>query len=66
MTGSRTGQVKGTNMAVWLEWVETGKVFPLIRGLYMVIGRGHHADINLDTLTTSRRHCEVHWDGCRV
>ena len=66
MTGSSTGQAKGTNMAVWLEWVETGKIFPLVRGQSMVIGRGYHADIHLDMQDVSRRHCQVHWDGCRV
>jgi len=66
------GKTKGTNMAVWLEWVEKGKVFPLVRGQPVVIGRRHYADIDtyadLDTdmLVVSRRHCEVHWDGCRV
>jgi hypothetical protein len=53
-------------MAVFLEWVETGRVFPLARGRPVVIGRGRHAEIHLDIPTVSRWHCDVHWDGCRV
>ena len=53
-------------MAVWLEWVETGRVFPLPLGRPVVIGRGRHAEISLDNLSVSRQHCEAQWDGCRV
>ena len=53
-------------MAVWLEWVETGRVFPLPLGRPVVIGRGRHAEIGLDNLSVSRQHCEAQWDGCRV
>ena len=53
-------------MAVVLEWVETGQVFPLPLGRPAVIGRGHHAEISLDDLTVSRQHCQAQWDGCRV
>ena len=53
-------------MAVWLEWVETGRVFPLPLGRAVVIGRGRHAEIGLDNLSVGRRHCQAVWDGCRV
>jgi hypothetical protein len=53
-------------MAVVLEWVETGRVFPLPLGRPVVIGRGHHAEIGLDNRSVSRRHCQAYWDGCRV
>ena len=53
-------------MAVVLEWIETGQVFPLPLGRPAVIGRGHHAEISLDDLTVSRQHCQAQWDGCRV
>ena len=32
----------------------------------MVIGRSDRADIHVDNPHVSRRHCQVHWDGCRV
>ena len=53
-------------MAVWLEWVETGRVFPLPLGRPVVIGRGLRAAIRLDHLSLNRRHAEALWDGCRV
>jgi hypothetical protein len=53
-------------MAVALEWVETGQVFPLPLGRPVVIGRGLRAAIRLDHLSLNRRHAEALWDGCRV
>jgi hypothetical protein len=53
-------------MAVVLEWVETGQVFPLPLGRPVVIGRGPQAAIALHDYRVSRRHCEARWDGCRV
>jgi len=54
-------------MAVALEWVETGRVFPLPLGRPVVIGRSlSHADVRLDDMHLNRRHCEAQWDGCRV
>jgi hypothetical protein len=53
-------------MTVWLKWVGTEKVFPLVPGQSVVIGRGHYADIDTDNVHFSRRHLEVLWDGCRV
>jgi pSer/pThr/pTyr-binding forkhead associated (FHA) protein len=53
-------------MAVVLEWVETGQVFPLPLGRAVGIGRGPHAEICLAVIYLNRRHCEALWDGCRV
>jgi FHA domain len=53
-------------MAVWLECVETFQVFPLPLGRPVVIGRRHRGEIVLGDQHVSRRHCEAHWDGCRV
>src|SRR5689334_3272978 len=53
-------------MAVVLESVETGQVFPLPLGRPVVIGRGPQAAIALHDYRVSRRHCEARWDGCRV
>ena len=53
-------------MAVVLEWVETGQVFPLPLGRAVRIGRGPHAEICLAVIYLNRRHCEALWDGCRV
>ncbi len=54
-------------MAVGLEWVQTGQVFPLPLGRPVVIGRGHHnAEISLGDRSVSRVHCQAQWDGCRV
>jgi hypothetical protein len=53
-------------MAVALEWVETGQVFPLPLGRPVVIGRARYAEIGLDNPSVSRQHCEAQWDGCRV
>jgi hypothetical protein len=55
-----------TAMTLWLKYVEGGHVFPLVRDGSVVIGRSPDADIDLDNPSVSRRHCEVHWDGCRV
>jgi hypothetical protein len=53
-------------MAVVLEWVETGRVFPLPLGRPVRIGRRRKGEIVLEDQHVSRRHCEAHWDGCRV
>jgi hypothetical protein len=53
-------------MAVVLEWVETGQVFPLPLGRPVVIGRGPHAEIRLADVSLNRSHCEAQWDGCRA
>jgi hypothetical protein len=53
-------------MAVVLEWVETGRVFPLPLGRPVVIGRGVQADICVPVIYLNRRHCQSLWDGCRV
>ena len=53
-------------MAVVLEWVETGRVFPLPLGRPVRIGRWRKVEIVLEDHYVSRRHCEAHWDGCRV
>ena len=45
MTGGGTGQAKGTHMAVVLEWVETGRLFPLPLGRPAVIGRSRQAEV---------------------
>jgi len=61
-------------MAVWIEVVglhggyhlpKSGQRFPLVAGQSVVIGRGRHADIDLESLSVSRQHCKIHWDGCR-
>jgi hypothetical protein len=51
---------------LWLKNVERGNVYPLFRGQAVVIGRGRHADIDLDNPFVSRQHCEIDWNGCRV
>jgi hypothetical protein len=53
-------------MAVVLECVQTGQVFPLPLGRPVVIGRGPQAAIALHDYRVSRRHCEARWNGCRV
>jgi hypothetical protein len=53
-------------MAVVLEWVETGQVFPLPLGRPAVIGRSIQADICVPVIYLNRRHCQSLWDGCRV
>jgi hypothetical protein len=53
-------------MTLCLEHVETGRIHPLVPGRSLVIGRGSGADIDLESRFVSRRHCEIHWDGCRV
>jgi hypothetical protein len=58
-------------MAVVLEWVETGQVFPLPLGRPAVIGRSWQAEVVVgdrlvDERRISRRHCQALWDGCRV
>jgi predicted component of type VI protein secretion system len=53
-------------MAVVLEWVETGQVFPLPLGRPVVIGRGRRADFQVADIHVMRRHCKALWDGCRV
>jgi FHA domain len=54
-------------MAVVLEWVETGQVFPLPLARRVVIGRGqHYTDIRVADVHVNRLHCEAQWDGCRV
>ena len=53
-------------MAVVLEWVETGQVFPLPLGRPAVIGRRQKSEVYLPWRYVSRRHCEALWDGCRV
>jgi hypothetical protein len=53
-------------MAVGLEWVETGRVFPLPLGRPVRIGRGQQGEVVLPERVISRRHCEARWDGCRV
>jgi pSer/pThr/pTyr-binding forkhead associated (FHA) protein len=53
-------------MAVGLEWVGTGQLFPLPLGRPVEIGRGPHADIQVADIHVNRRHCEAQWDGCRV
>jgi hypothetical protein len=60
------GRREGKPMAVWLEWVETGQVFPLPLGRPVRIGRGPHAEIRLSETSVGRQHCEARWDGCRV
>ena len=42
-------------MAVVLEWVETGQVFPLPLGRPVVIGRGRYAEIGLDAAADLHR-----------
>jgi hypothetical protein len=52
---------------VVLEWVETGRVFPLpLLGRPVRIGRWRKGDIVLKNEHVSRWHCEALWDGCRV
>ena len=51
-------------MAVVLEWVETGQVFPLPLGRPVVIGRGQRAEIDLGDIRVSRQHCQARWEGC--
>jgi len=53
-------------MAVVLEWVGAGRAFPLLLGRPVVIGRRRKGEIVLGDQHVSRRHCEAHWDGCRV
>jgi hypothetical protein len=53
-------------MTLWLKNVERGNVYPLFPGQAVVIGRGRHADIDLDNPFVSRQHCEIDWNGCRV
>ena len=53
-------------MAVWLEWLATGQVFPLSLGRPAVIGRRQKSEVYLPWRYVSRRHCEALWDGCRV
>ena len=53
-------------MAVVLEWVEKGQVFPLPLGRPAVIGRGVQADLCVPVIYLNRRHCQSLWDGCRV
>jgi hypothetical protein len=53
-------------MAVVLEWVGTGQVFPLPNGRPVRIGRRRKVEIVLEDQYVSRRHCEALWDGCRV
>jgi pSer/pThr/pTyr-binding forkhead associated (FHA) protein len=53
-------------MAVVLEWVEAGRVFPLPVGRPVRIGRSPQGEIVLPEQQISRRHCEARWDGCRV
>jgi hypothetical protein len=53
-------------MAVVLERVETGQVFPLPLGRRVVIGRSRRVDFQVTDIHVSRRHCEAQWDGCRV
>jgi hypothetical protein len=66
VTGGSTARAKGTHMAVVLEWVETGQVFPLPLGRPVRIGRRRPAEIVVGVRQISRRHCEALWDGCRV
>jgi pSer/pThr/pTyr-binding forkhead associated (FHA) protein len=51
---------------MWLEEVGTGRVFPLVRGRAIVVGRGPGADILTTSALISRCHCEVCWDGCHT
>jgi hypothetical protein len=54
-------------MALWLEDVsDSRQIYPLVAGQPLIIGRGPNADIPISSLSVSRRHCEVYWDGCRV
>ena len=53
-------------MAVWLEWVGTGRGFPLPLGRPAMIGRWQKSEVFLPARHISRNHCQALWDGCRV